>query len=50
MIWLSALFYLVFAFCLITTVVADYTKTFLHRGPVLFGISVIAFAAFIATL
>lgn len=50
MIWLSGLFYLIFAFCLIAAVVADNTKVFLHRGPVLFGISVVAFVAFIVTL
>lgn len=50
MIWLAGLFYLIFAFCLITAVVADNTKVFLHRGPVLWGISVIAFVAFLITL
>lgn len=50
MIWLSALFYIIFGFCLLAAVVADNTKVFLHRGPVLFGISVIAFVAFLVTL
>lgn len=50
MIWLSALLYLIFAFCLLTAVVADNTKVFFHKGGVLFGIAVVAFVAFLVTL